>query len=520
MERELNRCAKTEIVIDGKNLDFDDVAAVAFSGPGEVAVRLSSEAEELMLRSASYLTEVSGKQTLYGINTGFGVLADKKIPNDQLAQLQINLVRSHCVGVGTPFSVPVTRAMMLLRANCLSSGYSGIHPAPVKLLCEFLSRGITPNVPEKGSVGASGDLAPLAHIARCLMGEGSVFYAGREMPTMQALKKISQKPIQLGPKEGLALLNGTAAMASLGALAIIESQKLFRVADVAVALTLEGMAGTNRAYDEKISQTRPHPGQIITARNLNRLLVGSKILQEHKNCQKVQDPYSLRCVPQIHGACRQTLKQAEDVFAIELNAVTDNPLIFFNEGDIISGGNFHGEPLALAMDYLSMGLAELCNVSERRIEKMMNPAFSELPAFLSRKAGLNSGLMMVQVTAAALASENKYLCHPASVDSIPTSTDKEDHVSMGVGAGRKLHEVLFNLKHILAIEFLCNCQAIDLRRPLQSSLAVEAVVKKIREKVHFLSDDRALDEDIKSIVGLIDGGDILDEVVKHIGELD
>ena len=519
MVKKLNRCAKTDIAIDGKSLGFDDVAAVAFAGPGEVRVGLSSEAGKRMLQSASYLAEVSGKRTLYGINTGFGVLADKKIRNDQLSQLQINLVRSHCTGVGAPFSIPVTRGMMLLRANCLSSGYSGIKPAPVKLLCEFLSRGITPKVPQKGSVGASGDLAPLAHIARCLMGEGTVFYAGQEMPSGQALKKISQKPVELGPKEGLALLNGTAAMASLGTLAIVESQKLFKLADLAAALTLEGMKGTDRAYDEKISQVRPHPGQILTARNLNRLLADSGILQEHKDCWKVQDPYSLRCVPQIHGACRQTLKQAEEVFSIELNAVTDNPLIFFKEDEIISGGNFHGEPLALAMDYLSMGLAELCNVSERRIEKMMNPVFSNLPSFLSQKAGLNSGLMMVQVTAAALASENKYLCHPASVDSIPTSTDKEDHVSMGVGAGRKLHEVLFNLKYILAIELLCNCQAIDLRRPLLSSPVIEAVVKKIREQVPFMTEDRAFDEDIHKIVALIDGEEILTEVAKYIGEL-
>ena len=519
MAKKLNRCEKTNIVIDGKSLSFDEVAAVAFSSLDGIKIKISSEAEKLMLQSSSYLTKLSGKRILYGINTGFGVLADRKIPQEQLEELQVNLVRSHCVGVGKPFSIPVTRGIMLLRANCLCSGYSGIDPAPVKLLCEFLSHGITPNVPEKGSVGASGDLAPLAHIARCLIGEGSVFFDGREMPTGQALEKISQKPIQLGPKEGLALLNGTAAMASLGTLAIVESQKLFKLADVAAVLSLEGMAGTNRAYDKKISQVRPHPGQLSTTNNLNRLLKGSKILQEHKDCQKVQDAYSLRCVPQIHGACRQTLKQAEDVFSIELNAVTDNPLVFFEENDVISGGNFHGEPLALAMDYLSMGLAELCNVSERRIEKMMNPVFSDLPAFLSLEAGLNSGLMMAQVTAAALASENKYLCHPASVDTIPTSTDKEDHVSMGVGAGRKLHEVIFNLKHILAIEFLCNCQAIDLRRPLRSSLAIESVVTKIREKVPFLDKDRAFDEDIQNIVGLIESDEILNEVVKHIGEL-
>ena len=520
MVKRLNRCVKTDIVIDGQHLDFESLARVAFAGPEEANVSLSPQAESLMRKSTAYLAKVAGKRTIYGINTGFGVLADKKIPSDKLEQLQVNLVRSHCVGVGKPFSIPVTRGIMLLRANCLASGYSGIDPAPVKLLCDFLSLGVTPKVPEKGSVGASGDLAPLAHIARCLMGEGAVFYGGREMSAANALKKIGREPVRLGPKEGLALLNGTAAMVALGSLAIVESQKIFQLADVAAALTLEGMAGTNRAYDEKISRVRPHPGQILTAKNLNRLLDESKIIDSHKDCSRVQDPYSLRCVPQIHGACRQTLKQAEDVFSIELNAVTDNPLIFFEEDDIISGGNFHGEPLALAMDYLSMGLAELCNVSERRIEKMMNPAFSELPSFLIEKAGINSGLMMVQVTAAALASENKYLCHPASVDTIPTSTDKEDHVSMGVAAGRKLQEVLFNVKSVLAIEFLCNCQAIDLRRPLTSSPAIEAVVKKIRERVPFVTEDRAFDEDIGNIVDLIEGDDILDEVVDCIGALD
>ena len=520
MVKKLSRCAKTDIVIDGKSLKFDELAVVAFSEPEQVRVTLASEAEKVMGESAAYVAKVSGQRTVYGINTGFGILADKRIPLKELERLQLNLVRSHCVGVGKPFSIPVTRGMMLLRANCLSSGYSGIAPYPVKLLCDFLTLGVTPKVPEKGSVGASGDLAPLAHIARCLLGEGEVFYQGREIPAAQALEKISRKPVRLGPKEGLALLNGTATMASLGSLAIIESRKLFKLADVAAALTLDGMAGTDRAYDPKISRIRPHPGQVITASNLNKLLSGSGILQDHKDCHKVQDPYSLRCVPQIHGACRQTLKQAEDVFSVELNAVTDNPLIFFREDDIVSGGNFHGEPLALAMDYLSMGLAELCNVSERRIEKMMNPAFSHLPHFLTHEAGLNSGLMMVQVTAAALASENKYLCHPASVDTIPTSTDKEDHVSMGVGAGRKLHEVLSNLKHILAMEFLCNCQAIELRRPLKSSPVIEAVVEKIREKVPFVEEDRAFDRDIQNIVNLVDSGVLLEAVDEHIGGID
>ena len=356
MVKKLNRCAKTDIVIDGRSLDFGDVEAVAFSAPGEVKVGLSSVAEKLMLQSASYLKKVSGKRTLYGINTGFGILADKKIRRKELEQLQINLVRSHCAGVGKPFSVPITRGMMLLRANCLASGFSGINPAPVKLLCDFLSHGITPKVPEKGSVGASGDLAPLAHIAHCLMGEGTVFYGEREMPSLQALEKISRQPIKLGPKEGLALLNGTAAMASQGALAFIEARRLFKLADLAAALSLEGMAGTDRAYDEKISRVRPHPGQMVTAENLNRLLSDSEIWQDHRNCRKVQDPYSLRCVPQIHGACRQTLKHIEEVFSVELNAVTDNPLIFFKEDEIISGGNFHGEPLACGNGLFEHGI--------------------------------------------------------------------------------------------------------------------------------------------------------------------
>ena len=509
-----------EISIDGKNLTFDILSRVAFAKPGEIKVRVADKAKKRMEKSRKYVSRVSSNQTIYGINTGFGVLANKKIDETDLQKLQLNLVRSHCTGVGRPFSRPIARGIMLLRANCLVSGYSGITSEIVDLLCDFLTLGITPEIPEKGSVGASGDLAPLGHIALALIGEGEVDFEGKIIPASKALQTVGKKPATLGPKDGLALINGTAAMGALGGLAICSAQKLFKMADIAAAMTLEGLLGTTRAYDKKVSSVRPYPGQTAVAKNLLRLLEGSAILKSHQNCNRVQDPYSLRCVPQIHGACKQTLLHAVDIFTVEFNSVTDNPLIFPDDDDIISGGNFHGEPLALAMDYLSMGLAELCNVSERRIEKMMNPAFSDLPSFLTKKAGLHSGLMMAQVTAAALASENKYLCHPASVDTIPTSTDKEDHVSMGLTAGRKLHEVLFNLKQTLAIEILCNSQALDFRHPLKTSTVLQSVHEKIRRSVPFIHDDRPFYKDINRIVELIDSDEILDIVHQHIGELE
>ncbi|RLA65048.1 MAG: histidine ammonia-lyase [Epsilonproteobacteria bacterium] len=511
----------TKVKLTGIDLTIEQVYEWATSSDKEIEISLDEDALKRMQVSRDYVHKiVSDGKPVYGINTGFGALSDKFIDKENLAELQVNLIRSHCTGVGKPFNRTISRAIMILRANCLASGFSGINPELVVLLLDLINHGVTPVIPEKGSVGASGDLAPLSHIAITLIGEGKVLYKGELIPSKKALDKIGKKSVILGPKDGLALINGTAVMAGLGAIAIYESTRLMKLADILATLTLDSLRGSMKAYDEDIARLKPHPGQIRVAANLNKLLKGSEIIGSHENCGKVQDPYSLRCVPQVHGSCRQTLSHAKEVVDIELNSVTDNPLIFPEQNKVISGGNFHGEALAFCMDYLSMGLSELCSISERRVEKMMNPTFSDLPAFLTKDSGLNSGLMIAHVTAAALTSENKYLCHPASVDSIPTSTDKEDHVSMGVTSGRKLHEVLENTKHCLAIELLCNTQALDLGRPLRSSKALEAVHDLVRVKVPFIDVDRMLSTDIENLVELIDSFKIVETVEKIIGELD
>ncbi|MCK6594823.1 MAG: histidine ammonia-lyase [Bacteriovoracaceae bacterium] len=478
-----------QIVIDGQSLTTDQVAFVAFHSGEEVKVSIAPDSMKKMQRSRQFVFDVVKKgEPVYGINTGFGALSSKHIAEKDLATLQVNLIRSHCTGVGRPFSKEVTRAIMLLRANCLASGFSGVEPSIVELLCDFLNFNITPVVPEKGSVGASGDLAPLSHIALALIGEGEVEYKGKVVSSHFAIHDIGKKPAVLGPKDGLALINGTACMAALGSLALYEARNIVKLADNCVE-------------------------------NLNRLLANSPLKDSHPDCGKVQDPYSLRCVPQVHGAVRQTLIHAEEVIGREINSVTDNPLIFVEEGLVVSGGNFHGEAIALAMDYLAMGMSEVANICERRIEKMMNPSFSDLPAFLTKNSGLNSGLMIAHVTAAALVSENKILCHPASVDSVPTSTDKEDHVSMGVTAGRKLLEVIENVKNVLAIELLCNTQALDFQRPLKTSDALEAVYESIRTHVPTIDEDRIFYKDMNNILKLINNEDLIDAVEKKIGPL-
>lgn len=509
-----------ELLLNGQNLTIDQVYQVAYAELGALKLVIDPKAMEKMKASRAFVFEVVKKGVpVYGINTGFGALSSKHIAEKDLAQLQVNLIRSHCTGLGKPFSKEITRAIMLLRANCLISGFSGVEPGTVQLLLDFINQHITPVVPEKGSVGASGDLAPLSHIALALIGEGEVEVAGKIIDSKSAIKAIGKTPAVLGPKDGLALINGTACMAALGALACYEAKQIMKLADIATTLTLDGVKGTSAAYNPKITALKPHKGQIAAVENLNKLMANSPLKDSHPDCGKVQDPYSLRCVPQVHGACRQTLIHAEDVLSTELNAVTDNPLIFVETGEVISGGNFHGEALALVMDYLAMGVAEICNISERRIEKMMNPVFSELPAFLTKSSGLNSGLMIAHVTAAALVSENKYLCHPASVDSVPTSTDKEDHVSMGVTAGRKLHEVIANAKSVLAIELLCNTQALDFQRPLKSSAALEAVHGLIRAHVKTIEDDRIFYKDINNIIKLINSGEIVAAAELHVGVL-
>ncbi|MFA5582664.1 MAG: histidine ammonia-lyase [Bacteriovoracaceae bacterium] len=506
--------------LNGTNLTLDDLANIANAKPGAVELKIETKAWERMHASRQVVLDIVKKgKPVYGINTGFGALASKQIAEEDLAQLQYNLIRSHCTGVGKPFSREVTRAIMLSRANCLIQGFSGVTPETIALLFDFINHDINPVIPEKGSVGASGDLAPLSHVALALIGEGTVEYKGKIIPSSEAIKAIGKTPAVLGAKDGLALINGTSVMLALGALAVKKAKNLMKQADINAALTLDAVRGTASAYDIRIAQLKPQPGQLDVSSNLLKLINGSEIVVSHKDDGKVQDPYSLRCIPQVHGACRQTLRHAEEVLNIELNSVTDNPLVFIETGDVISGGNFHGEALALCMDYLAMGLSEICNIAERRVEKMMNPSFSDLPAFLTKNSGLNSGLMIAHVTIAALASENKYLCHPASVDSIPTSTDKEDHVSMGVTSGRKLHEVIENLEHGLAIELLCNSQGLDFLRPLKTSPVLEKVHALIRKHVDVIEEDRTFHQDIQALADLIISEEIVKSVENEIGTL-
>ena len=510
-----------EFILDGNSLTIEQVCQMAHASPPHPLLKIHQESLRKMKQSREIVLNIAEQdQSIYSINTGFGALSNKKIQKRDLAQLQYNLIRSHCAGVGEPFPRAVSRAILILRANCLISGFSGINPEIVELLLDFLNFDITPLIPTKGSVGASGDLAPLAHMALTLIGEGDVIYKGTRCPSATAIKDIGRTPAILGPKDGLALVNGTAVMTALASLAIEEGDRLAKLWDVACALTVEATRATSTAFHQNIHKAKPHPGQLKVAHNLRKLLANSPIGKSHKDCSKVQDPYSLRCAPQVHGACRQTLQHAREVASIEINSVTDNPLIFTKTQEhsqkILSGGNFHGQAIAMAMDYLTMGLAEFCSICERRVEKMMNPQFSELPPFLTPQSGLNSGMMIAHVTVAALASENKYLCHPASTDSIPTSTDKEDHVSMGVTAGIKLHQVLDNLKECLAIEFLCNTQALEFLAPLSPSPPLKSVYDLIRSHVPPLNEDRVLSGDIAKIKKLIEDGSIASACKPHL----
>lgn len=507
--------------LTGTNLTLEDLAFIALAKPGQVKLQINSASLERMHQSRQVIKDIVKRgRPVYGINTGFGALASKQIANEDLEQLQYNLIRSHCTGVGKPFSREVTRAIMLARANCLIQGFSGVTPETIELLLEFINHGIHPVIPEKGSVGASGDLAPLSHVALALIGEGEVEFNGKIVNSDFAIHQINRSPASLGPKDGLALINGTSVMLALGTLALVEAKRIVKLADIISCLTLDAVRGTASAFDKRISGLKPQPGQVDVSSNLLKIISGSEIVNSHKEDGKVQDPYSLRCIPQVHGACRQTLRHAEEVLSIELNSVTDNPLVFIESGEVISGGNFHGEALALCMDYLAMGLAEICNIAERRVEKMMNPHFSDLPAFLTQNSGLNSGLMIAHVTMAALASENKYLCHPASVDSIPTSTDKEDHVSMGVTSGRKLLEVVENVQNGLAIELLCNTQGLEFLRPLKTSPALEKVHQLVRKHVQPIGEDRTFHKDIANLARLIQTNEIIAEVEAITGQLD
>jgi len=507
--------------LNGNDLTTDDLREVVYQRRPvllEAAARLSVE------RARDLVDElVASGGTAYAITTGVGKLADVRIPAEQLRELQLNLVRSHSAGVGEPLPQAETRAMMLLRANSLAKGCSGVRPLVIDTLCEMLNRGVYPVVPSQGSVGASGDLAPLAHLALGLIGEGSVVLNGETMPAAQALKQADIAPLQLEAKEAISLINGTQAMLAIGVLALLAGETLADSADVISALSLDALKGTVVAFDERIHRVRPHPGQIAVASNLRRMLEGEdQIRASHAACGRVQDAYSLRCIPQVHGAVRDSLAYCRNVFEIEMNSAVDNPLVFLPprqvgapprpagsplEGDVISGGNFHGEPLAFALDFLAISLSALAGISERRTERMVNPSLSEgLPPFLAPGAGLHSGFMMAQVTAAALVSENKVLAHPASVDSITTSGNKEDYVSMGMTAALKLRRVIENVRHVLAIEALCAAQALDFLLPLKTSKRGQQAHAAIRSAAATMERDRPLAPDIAKVASLIASG--------------
>jgi histidine ammonia-lyase len=506
------------IGLTGSHLTLDELRRVAFN---KELVELTPEATKKVRASRQVVEDIlaSGK-VVYGVNTGFGNFRDVVIPRQDLDRLQMNLLRSHACGVGAPLPEPLVRAVMLLRANTLAAGYSGVHPETLDHLLELLNKGVHPVVPEQGSVGASGDLAPLAHLALVLIGEGEAFVKGQRMSGQDALKAVSIPAIKLHPKDGLALINGTQVASALLANALLEANRLIHSADVIGALTLDTLLGSYVAFDPRIHEARPHPGQAASARNLRKLLEGSELRESHSECGRVQDSYSLRCMPQVHGTVRDALDYAERVLSIEMNSATDNPMVFAPSGDVLSGGNFHGQPIAQASDFTTIALSELGAISERRTERLVNPQLSGLPPFLVKEGGLNSGFMMVQVTAAALASENKSLSHPASVDSIPTSANQEDHVSMAVTAARKASVVARNVARILSIELLCATQALDLRRPLSSSKALEAVYRLVRDRVRHFDEDRAHYPDIESVDYLLWEGQVLSTAASEVGGLD
>jgi histidine ammonia-lyase len=507
----------TAIALDGESLRLEEIARIA---AGE-ACRVPAEAAARIEAAARYVERlVAEGRVVYGVTTGFGEFATVTISKDETAHLQRNLIMSHAAGVGEPLPEDVVRAAMALRINALAKGYSGLRLSTVQTLLAMLNAGIHPVVPAQGSVGASGDLAPLSHIALALIGEGEVVYQGRRLPSRDALAAARLTPVVLGSKEGVALINGTQIMTALGALSVYRGERLAKSADVIASMTLEALNGTDQAFDARIHDVRPHQGQRRSAANLRRLTEGSEIVVSHRGCPKVQDAYSLRCIPQVHGASRDAIAYARGVVETEANSATDNPLIFSDRDQVLSGGNFHGQPVALAMDFLGIALAELANISERRIERTVNPHLSGLPPFLTPKGGLNSGFMIAQYTAAALVSENKVLAHPASVDSIPTSANQEDHVSMGMIGARKAADILRNLRYVLAIELLCAAQALDYRGPLRPGRGSQAARLALRERVQPLSGDRIIHQDIETAAELIASGDLLARVEAEVGPLE
>lgn len=495
-----------QVLIGDGPLDIEAVVAVA---RGHAEVALAAAARERIERAHQVIVDVIARNAVvYGVTTGFGQLATTRIPLEKVQELQENLVRSHAVGVGAPLARDVVRAAMTVRLNTMARGHSGVRVAVAELLVAMLNRDLVPWVPSRGSLGASGDLAPSAHLVLAMMGEGELLGAdgGRE-PAGPALRAAGLAPLRLEAKEGLSLLNGTQFMAAIGCLAVVDGETLLDSADLIGAMSLEGLRGSAGPFQDRIQDLRPIPGQLHTAKHVRRAIEGSAIMLSHLNCDKVQDAYSIRCIPQVHGACRDAYRWLREVISVEVDAVTDNPLVFPDTGEIISAGNFHGEPLALALDLAAMSLAEIANISERRVFRMLTSSLSELPPFLTRDSGLNSGYMISQYVAAALVAENKVLCHPASVDSIPTSADQEDHVSLGMTAALKLQDVLRNAQTVLGIEALCAAQAIDLLAPLTPGPGTAAGCAVVRRIAPRLERDRYLAPEIEAAARVVAAGE-------------
>jgi histidine ammonia-lyase len=510
---------RTAIGLTGDDLTVGDVWGVAVEG---ASAALSDVAREKMRRAREVVERAAhgSREHTYGVNTGFGRFVNRSIPEELTEELQLRLLRSHASGVGEPYPDEIVRAAIVLRANTLAKGNSGAREGTVELLLECLERGVLPVVPARGSVGASGDLAPLAHLALPLVGEGEAFVDGERLLGLEALARVGLEPIRLQAKEGLSLINGTQFMAAYGALGLVRARRLAKAADLACAQSLEALQGSSTSFLPQVHALRPLHGQQASAANVLRMLEDSAINEAHRWCDKVQDAYSLRCAPQVHGASRDLLDYVDYTISVELNAATDNPLVLVDDEALVSNGNFHGQPLAFALDALAMAVAELASISERRLERLVNPNLSDgLPAFLTTDGGLNSGFMIPQYVAASLVSENKVLCHPASVDTIPTSAGQEDHVSMGNAAGLKAWQVLANCEHVLAIELLAGAQGVEFHAPLEPGTGVRATRAAVRELSPRLRDDRPLAPDIEALAGAIRDGSLVAEVEAEVGEL-
>ncbi|MCD4719981.1 MAG: histidine ammonia-lyase [Desulfobacula sp.] len=508
---------KNQIVLNGSDFLLEDLIDIARNNVG---IKISINSESRINKARDLIDKwVKDGERIYGVTTGFGALSEVTISLQDTKKLQKKILFSHSAGIGRPMEEDVVRAMIALRVNDFCRGNSGLRLETIEKLARILNAGIVPVVPEKGSVGASGDLVPMAHLALVLIGEGEAFVNGQRMAGARALKEKSIKPLELAAGEGLALINGTQFMIALGCLALHDALNLCKHADIAAGMSLETLMGTRSAFDPRIHNARPHTGQIKAASNMLRITENSEIISSHQDCSRVQDAYTLRCSPQVHGASWDAFDYVDKVVKVEMNSSTENPLIFPESEEFISGGNFHGQPLALACDFLSIAIAELANISERRIERLVNPQLSGLPAFLVEDGGLNSGFMIAQYVAASLVSENKVLAHPASVDSIPTSANKEDHVSMGAFAARKCRDIVANTEEVIAIELLCGAQGIDLFTNIKAGNGTLAAYEVIRSKVDYMKEDRVLSADIAKVKELLRAGSIVTAVEDKVGEL-